>query len=253
MFLEMRRMHLNTTTQISEVNTNMTNKFAVMQNQLSEQAKDFAQDLKQLREDTISKSQFETQEQRIVKLEGGGLASTQISWMQTQLNRLDPANKSLCFNNLSENDLTKRTEAIQDILSNIGQTSGILNIEHLSSGPPGNRKLSGRSIVEMSSRDVREAALKKLNEDTSKMEGPAGKFTVVRTKTSLQMKRNKALHEAMAILKKDCRCAGNPVEIVWLIGGKNDRGIQVAGQMAFDQISTDSQGKFVGPFMDLSL
>ena len=57
-------------------------------------------------------------------------------------------------------------EKIQEFLASIGSDQGVQRIKHVWSGAPGNRKMTGISFVELSSRDRREAALKKVTEES---------------------------------------------------------------------------------------
>ena len=67
---------------------------------------DFKSDLAKLRFDMISKVQFNELEQRVQKLESGGMPNSEISWLQSQDNRLDPANKALCIGNWAETSVS---------------------------------------------------------------------------------------------------------------------------------------------------
>ena len=105
------------------------------------------------------------------------------------------------------------------------------------------------SIVEMSSRQVREEVLKKLAADNSKLDlGDAGQLNVQRAKTSVQLKRNNCLTKAADALKKDDRTAGQSVGICWKVEGSKDRQVKVGDQVAFQQTPSDMTGRFLSPF-----
>ena len=133
-------------------------------------------------------------------------------------------------------------------------TSSIINIEHISQGPKDNRKLTGVSIIEFSSRDVREGLLQKLQGANSiiKTQG-FDNLTVARAKTALQKKRNDALHRARDVLSKDARCNSKSVTIEWQISNSKDRAVKVDGVPAFIQKVSDFSGEFLAPFNDVVL
>ena len=66
-------------------------KFDKLERQIVVQAEEFKAELVKLRAELVSRVEFEGLEKRVTELEAGGLASSQINWLQDQLNRLDPA------------------------------------------------------------------------------------------------------------------------------------------------------------------
>ena len=123
---------------------------------------------------------------------------------------------------------------IEEILANVCSTPDIQSIEHIGKGPKDNRSLSGVSVVELSSRFVRETCLKKLQEDNSVLKKPALSILfVVRAKTAVQKKRNDALHRACDVLKKDDRSKNKSVTITWQIEGTKDRAVLVDSVQVF--------------------
>ena len=206
----------------------------------------------EFRADVITKSEFQAWRKRIETLGAGELPNAQVSWMQQQVNRLDPANKSLAFKEFSEFDGPRRTAAIEKFFYNIDLKNVIVNIDHIYSGPPGQRVMSPVSVVELPSRALRETSLKKLEGHSILTSANVGSVSVARAKTSVQLKRNGALQQACEKLKKDSRCKDKSVEIVWQMEGKKDRGVKVGDQIAFLQISTDLTGKYNVPFNDLT-
>jgi hypothetical protein len=85
------------------------------------------------------------------------------------------------------------------------------------------------SIVELSSRDCRESALKKVTEENSKILGEGdSKVSVGRAKTEFQRNRNTNLRKAEEILKKDVRANGKIVKIEWKFeGSSKDRAVKI--------------------------
>ena len=150
--------------QMSELSLNMNSKFDIVQTsvdnlnkQLAEQAATFKEELAKLRVEMVSRVEFEAFEKRVQKLETGGLASAQVAALQKQVERLDPANKSLSFVGWKDVSGEARVAKIQEFLNKIGSDQGVQRIEHVWSGTPGSRKMTGISIVEFSSRDCRES------------------------------------------------------------------------------------------------
>ena len=145
-------------------------------------------------------------------------------------------------------------EKIQEFLASIGSDHDVQRIEHVWSGAPGNRKMTGISIVELSSRDRREAALKKVTEESSKILGEGdSKVSVGRAKTEFQRNRNTNLRKAEEVLKKDARTNGKVVKIEWkLDGNSKNRVVTMGEQTVFLQTPNDLSGHFVAPFLDVS-
>ena len=236
---EMRRMNFNLETRFDDV---------------QKQIKDLRHELQTSKLEMVTKHAHENLEKRVAKLEAGGVDNAEISWMQRQVQRLDPANKSLCFTGFTDKDGTKRIAQVSEFLAKIGSAAEIRGIDHIWSGPPGKRAISGGSVVELSSRLVREFCLKKLTEDNSIMAtSELGTIGVKRAKTEFQRNRNNALYRAEQFIKSQSGSKGKSVKIVWQIEGTKDRGVECDGQMAFSQSASDLTGKFLSPFDDLDV
>ena len=111
--------------------------------------------------------------------------------------------------------------------------------------------MSSNTIVELSSRVLRESCLKKLTEDNSKIvSADVGSITIGRAKTSLQMNRNSALYRVEKLLKQDPVNKEKSIKIIWQIEDSKNRGVSVDGNLAFVQCSSDLSGKFLAPFQD---
>ena len=63
--------------------------------------------MQKLEENSVTKTLFQKLEERVAALEQGGLPNTQMNWMSQQINRLDPANKSLALKGFTEMDVHK--------------------------------------------------------------------------------------------------------------------------------------------------
>ena len=114
--------------------------------------------------------------------------------------------------------------------------------------------MTGISIVELSSRDRREAALKKVIEESSKILGEGdSKVFVGRAKTEFQRNRNTNLRKAEEVFRKDARTNGKVVKIEWKLDGKSkNRVVTMREQTVFLQTPNDLSGHFVAPFTDVS-
>ena len=87
-------------------------------------------------------------------------------------------------------------------MDQIGCENEIRSMDHIWTGPIGNRSVGPITIVEIASRNVREAVLKKFKEANSTMkDAKGGNISVGRAKTSLQLKRNGALKQALKFMK----------------------------------------------------
>jgi len=240
--------------EVQKLSLNMTGQFQTLRQQLSDQACEFKSDLAKLREEMVTRSMFEELEGRIKTLETQGLANPEVSWLQQQVGRLDPANRSLAFTGFVEKDLGKRRSLINSYMDHVGCEQEIRSMDHIWTGPIGNRTVGPITIVEVASRNVREEILKKLKETTStRKDAAGGNIAVGRAKTSLQLKRNGALKQAMKLVKQDARAKDKSVEICWLTEGSKDRTVKIGDQVVFRQTSTDIGGEFVAPFQNLHL
>ena len=229
-----------------------------LQKQLSDQASSFKAELATLRADMVSRSDFSVLEGKVQELQVGGLPSPQLAWFQEQINRNDPANRCLCFAGFKDSTVESRATSIETFMQNAGVDAKIQSFDHIWSGPQGNRSLTPLCIVELSSRQVREQTLKKLQANSTMKDSGDNKISVARAKTASQMKRNSSLKKACDLLKKDGRTNGLTVEIKWLIelpdGTKSkDRAVTVGDEVAFLQIPSDLTGSFQKSFCNLTV
>jgi hypothetical protein len=206
MFEQMLKMQTNLSTMESNLSTKIDN--------VQMQFETLKNEIQAVKQDMVTKVIFQSLEDRVLALEQGGVNNSQMNWMHQQVGRLDPANKSLCLKGFSEKDAAKRFKIIETMLDTVGHKSAIQNIEHIWTGPKGDRHISPNSVIELSSRAVREAALKQLKEDNSIL--TKSEFQGIkcdRAKTSMQRKRNDSLHRVCEIVKKDPRSQGKIVSI----------------------------------------
>ena len=85
------------------------------------------------------------------------MANADIGWMQQQIAKLDPVNRSLAFREFHSKATEARTKCAEDFLNQIGLKNQIRNIEHVYTGPTDNRVMSSVAIVELAPRSVRAA------------------------------------------------------------------------------------------------
>ena len=127
------------------------------------------------------------------------------------------------------------------------------SIDHIFMGQGTERKLSQISIIELSSRNVREEVFKKA--DTFALgtmkDDAGGMLKINRAKTNLQLQRNACLKKASGLITKHAASQNMEVKINWKVEQSKDRTVTVGGSTAFKQTSHDIEGKFYGPWEDL--
>ena len=172
-------------------------------------------DIAAMKADMVTKELFATLETRVAALEtkaSTGGSNIDAAWMQGQMSRLDPANKTLFVKGLKQDNPTTRQTILEEYIAGAGFKEDIVSIEHVWSGPAGQRKISPNALVEFRSRFVREACLIKLNATNSNLKTD-GILTCNRAKTAVQLKRNGSLIRALELFKKDARCKDKKIDI----------------------------------------
>jgi len=249
--------------EVRKMNLRSETNFQNLSQQIQQQASTFKSELAALRDDLRTEMVTRTMhaeleqkfEDRISRLEEGGVANAEIGWMKQQISKLDPANRSLAFREFLNKETGARTKCVEDFLNQIGLKHEIRSIEHVYTGPADNRTLSSVSIVEFASRTVRELALKKFEANPTLKDGQAT-VKVDRAKTSLQMKRNAALRRALDLIKKESvvrESSAVAPEIEWKTEGNKNRSVKFAGRSVFLQKPGDQTGHFIAPFLHLNL
>ena len=137
--------------ELKKFTVNVDGKFDSLQRSLDVQASDFKKELGKLREEMVSRSEFDDLVQKVRELQSGGLPNSQITWMQDQLNRFDSANKSLAFMGFKDNNAENRIQSIESYLKKMGEESHLRVVDHVYTGGPGNRHMAPLSIVEFPS------------------------------------------------------------------------------------------------------
>ena len=127
----------------------------------------------------------------------------------------------------------------------------VFQISHIWIGPPDRRIMGSLSIVELPSREKREAVLKKFEGESTLKDSHGEKISVARAKTNWQLKRNNALKQACDVLKKDSRSQNKCVEFCWKMDGTKQRAVKVDNVVCLLQQPEDLIGNFVSPMQDV--
>ena len=241
---------------IAKVNLNIDSKFAVVDSKFSKVEAAFEslrEDLNKLKESVVSHEIFQALEVRVMKLENevGKSLNSDMASLRKQLLKLDPAHRSIRISGFVSDSHDSRINQIESMLRDL-KLPNMIHAESLFKGLPGNRSLSSVCMVEFPSRTIREDVLTKLQGADFKKSSNKD-LMCARAKTTFQLGRNKALHNACDLLKKDPRNRGKVVEIIWQKSDKKDRSreVQVNSEVAFLQDYEDMKGSFMNPFVDL--
>ena len=147
-------------------------------------------ELQNLKNEMVTKQTFSVLDQRVQKLEevisehGVGCQIQQLSDLQKQLNRFDPANKSLVFGGFSSSSPDGRAANIRSFLESKFQVSPV-QVEHIFQGAFGKRVIAPLSVVEFSCNSVREMIFRKLEHDKIKIsEDDSIDISIRRAKTA---------------------------------------------------------------------
>ena len=164
----------------------------------------------------------------------------------------------MCFAGFKDSTVESRATSIEAFIQSAGVDAKIQSFDHIWSGPQDNRSLTPLVIVELSSRQVREQTLKKLQVNSTMQDSGGNKISVARAKTASQLKRNGSLKKACEVLKKDGRINGRTVEIKWQIefaNGTKSKGrvVKVGDEVAFLQLPSDLIGSFTASFSNFTV
>ena len=232
---------------------NVNQKFACLQIEFQ----NLRQEVAQMKTEMVTSKQFEDLEVRVHNLEQnvGNESNPTVKYLQTQLDKLDPARKSLAFTKFKGEDPTKRSSEIRAFLdANLAAFSERVSIDHIFKGPAGSRKLSPVSLVVFDSLAQKEAALKEINTRNLRMVGENGDVVVRFAKTKRQMHRNWAVNKAAELIQADARTTTKTVTINWKTGtDKGKRQVQVDHVTMFEQNADDASGRFLGDYKHLFL
>ena len=121
---------------MSGMNVSLHSKMDEMQNTLFT----LKAEMSAMKADMVTKDTFEKLESRVAALEAmenKGGSSKETFWMQNQMSRLDPANRSLFFRGLLQNDTATRNMILEEYFAGIDAKTSILSIQHHRTGLPG--------------------------------------------------------------------------------------------------------------------
>ena len=187
---------------------------------------------------------------RVGKLEDAGVSkggsSQEVKSLHLQLDRLDPANKSLAFHGICDINLVRRTLKLEAILSEVVGCPKPVCVEHVHKGKQGERSPTKVSLVEFRNRTDRELALQLLTGKTFQ-DDTGAQLARKRARTNMQRQRNDRLVKANGALKLRCQ-QGEKVEIDW-----KDRRVLVSNTPAYIQSRDTVEGNFLPPFVDVIL
>ena len=229
--------------------------FGKLHNSINEKFANLQAELTQLKAEMVTKQAFEALEARVQQLESqtASAHSPQMNFIKQHLARLDPANKCICIRGFNDKNIVSRRACIAKLMEQHFQKPNIVNVDDLYTGPKGERKLSDITIVEFTSRAIREevlaasSAVQQYLVDTQ-----GGKLNFTRAKSSIQLQRNSALKQALSKIQKHPSCQGKAPVINWQIEGTRDRTVTIDGVICFDQKIDDIIGTYKAPFTDLA-
>ena len=235
--------------EIKNLSLDMKTQFTSVESYMHE----FRAELAQLKSEMVSRHMFDQLESRVTALENQGVVHPDMSFLRQQVNRLDPAHRSVRVRGFKQTDTKERKKSIDQILHDLGMSAS--RIEHIYKGPKGSRSLADMCIMEFTSHDDREHVLKEFDKRDKSQDLIIGKLEVDRAKPQMQLKRNAALRDAEKVLKKDSKNQNQKIEIVWRKADAKDkvREVTVNGKAAFTQSPDDMIGNFLVPFTDLKI
>ena len=172
---ELRVGHQNADRQFSE----LLSKVAKMEVEFSE-----------MKADMVTKGYFEELKSRVLKLEEGNNLgkSSDMKSLRFQLDRLDPANKSLAFSGFTDDNLQERMKSLEDHFRKLKEFPVVSNFETVHKAKKEVRKPTKVTLVEFKSNSDRERALSLLqNKDLKDSTGSV--MTVKRAKIAFQRER----------------------------------------------------------------
>ena len=163
-----------------------------------------------------------------------------------QLDRLDPANRSVAVHNVVDINLDRRTKKLGNILQEMSACPPYVHIEHFHKGKFNERTPTKGSLIEFRSRTDRDIALKLLEAKEVEDETHA-KLVFKRARTALQKQRNDMLIKAETTLKQHAP-GGSDMKIAW-----KERRIEVNSDPAFVQNRDSPSRSFLAPFTNVQM
>ena len=173
--------------------------------------------------------------------------------MRDDLDRLDPAWKSLCFSGFTTTDKKKRSNIINTFFeTHFKDFVSLITIQHISKGPYNDRKMTSMSLVELPNRIIKDQILKMINDQNLQLNSQGETVKITYAKTKRQLLRNSCVRRAEQLIKESGISTGKNVVSDWK-AGKGKQTISVDGKEAFIQDASDSSGHFLPPHTFLKL
>ena len=153
----------NVLAEIRGVNQNVDHKFATMQVQLGglqNEMQGLHADMSSIKEDMITRTEFEELKCRMDKFEANKdvSQSPEVKSLRIQLNRFDSANKSLTLSGFTNANVQQRIEFLEKILKDVAECPGHIQCEVLFTGKKGSRIPSKLCLMEFKNHADREQA-----------------------------------------------------------------------------------------------
>ena len=221
-------------------NQNVDSKFQLLQGQVAS----FQTELASMKAEMVTQIQFGELQTRVSKLESSPTGGPDIKALTLQLDRLDPAKKSLAMHGITDVNLDTRTSNLEKIFADISGCPRPVNIEHVFKGKAGERSVTKVSLLEFRSNAEREKAFA-LVKGLNLQDNSGAKLACKRARTNLQRQRNDGLIAAEGNLKKQFGEPGE-VKIDW-----EHRQVKCKGEPAFIQDRVGLTGSYVGKFATL--
>jgi len=193
-------------------NTNVDSKFNQLQLQFASFQREFVsvqKELEQIKANMVTQVQFEilqtkveTLQSKVAKIESGGPGpvNPEFKTLYSQLNRLDPANKSIAVHGFDDVNLQRRVECLRKILVETPGCPLPANFDHVHRGKRDERVPTKVTLIEFCSNTDREFVFKALKSASLK-DGTGATIVCKRARTSMQKQRNDSLIKAEGLVK----------------------------------------------------
>ena len=251
--------------EIQKVNINVDAKFASVQGDIvhvrtalgtfQNDMQKLQVDITQMRSEMCTKAEFEQLEQRVHHLESNSasLDNPDVKMLQQQLDKLDPAHRSISFLKVKSTDAAARIHMVEKfLLEHFGNIAHKAVVENVMKGLYSNRSLSEVVICELPSKSVRDAILTQIREKNLPCkDNTEAVVKIDHAKTKKQLARNASMLRANELLSKDSRSQGKNIKIEWKTSVKGQREITVAGLVACRQSQNEMSGQFHAPYEHL--
>ena len=161
------------------------------------------------------------------------------------MNSLDPARRQLAFKGFGDAPISARVAYLETLFQD--NRIQFKNIDHIYSGPKGNRKLSGILLIEFSLKQVATNILLTLRGKGKELSfSDQYQITLKPAITTINLKRNHRLREAHEMIKEQAQSKSAEVKIDF-----KKREITVNGSTVFSQSFTQLSSTFHGPYTNL--